>query len=237
MNAKAIFTVLPVLLALSVNGFPQVVYDQSFRDLTFLRFKNRLTEAILDRDTAKLFPLLAAQVHVSDDKCSYAPKECLMEEFRQNGPERDKLWDDMLKAVSFGFSQTVVNDAIYRLAGKGEVIFQAPSYLKSFDDSDKQYLLVLGQNVNIREKPALHSKVIAQATFEKLKYADPLRTGLRADFYFADGKQWYQVFLRDGRTGFVMEDFTSASLHRELSVKKINGEWKIISFYSPLPKC
>jgi len=225
------------VLVITMNAFPQVIYDQSFRDLTFVRFKNQLTEAILDRDTGKLFPLLAPQVHVSDDGCSYAPKECFMAEFCESGPDRDKLWDDMLKAVSFGFSQTVLNDAIYRLAGKGEVIFQAPSYLKSFDDKNNQYLLVLGQNVNIREKPTPYSKVVAQASFESLKYIDPVLTGQRSDFYFADGKQWYQVILRDGRVGFIIEDFASVSLKRELSVKKVNGEWKIISFYSPVPKC
>ncbi len=224
-------------LLVSLNGFSQVVYDQSFRDLSFVRFRNKLTEAVLDRDTSKLFPLLANEVHVSDDGCSYAAKECLMEQFRESGPDRDKLWNDMLKAVSFGFSQNIVKDAIYRLAGKGEVIFQAPSYLKAFDDKKNQYLLVLGQNVNIREKPTAYSKVVAQASFESLKYADPMLTGLRSDFYFSEGKQWYQVILAGGKTGFVMEDFVSASLSRELSVKKVSGEWKIISFYSPVPKC
>ena len=236
MKTKAFCPATFALLA-ALNGFSQTVYDQTFRDLSFVRFKNKLTEAILDRDTSKLFPLLAPQVHVSEDGCSYAPKECFMEEFRHSGPDRDKLWDDMLKAVSFGFSQTILKDAVYRLAGKGEVIFQAPSYLKSFDDNNKQYLLVLGQNVNIREKPTPYSKSVAQASFEKMKYIDPMQTGLRSDFYFEDGKQWYRVILRDGRAGFIMEDFTSASLHRELSVKKVNGEWKIISFYSPVPKC
>ncbi|HXH18200.1 MAG TPA: SH3 domain-containing protein [Chitinophagales bacterium] len=234
---KTTIAIIAAALILSFSGFTQIVNDQSFRDLSFVRFRNKLTEAILDRDTSKLFPLLAEQVHLSDEGCSYAPKTCFMEQFREGGPDRDKLWDDMLKAVSFGFSHNVVKDAIYRLAGKGEVIFQAPSYLKSFDDKNSQLLLVLGQNVNIREKPSPASKVVAQASFESLKYVDPLLTGQRSDFYFTDGKQWYQVILRDGRTGFIMEDFTSASLKRELSVKKVNGEWKIISFYSPVPKC
>ena len=224
-------------LLISQNSFAQPVYDQSFRDLSFVRFKNQLTEAILDKDTSKLFPLLAPEIHINDNGCSYAPKECFMAEFRLPGPDRDKLWSDMLKAVSFGFSHTVLKDAVYRLAGKGEAVFQAPSYLKSFDSKNNQQLLVLGQNVNIREKPTQYSKVIAQASFETLKYDDPLSTGSRSDFFFDDGKQWYRVTLRDGRTGYMMEDFTSASLTRELTVKKVNGEWKIISFYSPLPKC
>jgi len=223
-------------LALSFSSFSQVIYDQSFRDLSFVKFRNQLTEAILERDTSKLFPLLAAEVHASD-KCNYAPKDCMMEEFRHAGPDRDKLWSDLLKAISFGFSENVVKDVIYRLAGKGEVVFQAPSYLKTFDDKNKQYLLVLGQNVNVREKPTPYSKVVAQVSLETLKYVDPMLTGSRGDFYFADGKQWYQVMLRDGRTGFIVEDFTSAGLNRELSVKKINGEWKIISAFSSIPKC
>lgn len=229
----ALLTTLIILIV--SNSFSQVS-DQSFRDLAFVKFKNQLTEAILDRDTAKLFPLLADEVHASD-QCSYAPKSCFMDEFRHPGPDRDKLWNDLLKAVSFGFSHTVLNDAVYRIAGRAEVIFQAPSYLKSFDDKNQTQLLVLGQNVNIREKPTVYSKVLTQASFEALKYVDPLTTGLRSDFYFDEGRQWYRVMLRDGRTGFIAEDFTSASLNRELSVKKINGEWKIISAFSSIPKC
>ncbi len=229
----ALFATLTMLIVSS--GFAQVS-DQSFRDLSFVKFKNQLTEAILDRDTAQLFPLLADEVHASD-QCSYAPKNCFMDEFRNPGPDRDKLWNDLLKAVSFGFSHTVLNDAVYRMAGKGEVIFQAPSYLKAFDDKNKTQLLVLGQRVNIREKPTVYSKALTQTSFETLKYVDPLATGLRSDFYFDEGRQWYRVALRDGRTGFIAEDFTSASLNRELSVKKINGEWKIISVFSSIPKC
>src|SRR5688500_2751274 len=91
-----------LILLLESTSFAQVIYDQSFRDLSFVKFKNQLTEAIIGQDTGKLFPLLADEVHVSD-KCSYAPKDCFMEEFRHAGPDRDKLWSDMLKAISLGF--------------------------------------------------------------------------------------------------------------------------------------
>ncbi len=229
--------ILAFALTVSLAASAQMVYDQSFRDQSFLKFKVKLLEAILEKDTDKLSMLLADNVHVDDEACSYASKVCLLNEFKQSKTEADKLWDEMYRVASFGFSQNTMKDAIYRLAGKGEVIFQAPSYLRSFHDKGSQYLLVLGQNVNIREKPSTSSKVVAQASFEPLKYVDPMKTGLRSDFHFVNGKQWYEVELQGGRKGFILEDFVSASLDRELSVKKVNGEWKIISFYSPKPKC
>lgn len=228
---------LAFFTAFSTSSFAQTVYDQSFRDASFVKFKTQLMQAVVERDTAKLFPLLAPQVHVREDGCSYAPKTCFMNEFKKGGADAEKLWEDMLQILSFGFSRNVIKNDIYRLASEGEMIFQAPSYLNSFDDKNKTYLLVLGQGVNIRERPGTSSKVIAQASFEPLRYIDPLVTGLRSDFHFYNGKQWFEVVLADGRTGYIIEDYVSANINRELSVKKVNGEWKIISFFSPLPKC
>ena len=225
------------LLALPIFVCSQTGYDQSFRDASFAKFRAQLTQAVVDRDTAQLFALLAPQVHVNEDGCNYAPKQCFMNELKQGGTEAEKLWSDMLKVISFGFSQNVIKNNIYRLASEGETLFQAPSYLKSFDDKNKTQLFVLGQGVNIREKPSVNSKVIAQASFQTLSYIDPLVTGLKSDFHFLNGKQWFEVILPDGRTGYVIEDYVSANINRELSVKKVNGEWKIISFFSPLPKC
>ncbi len=234
---KTTMVFLASLLTLTFSGFSQTVYDQSFRDASFVKFKTQLMQAVVDRDTAKLFPLLAAQVHVNEDRCSYAAKECFMNQFRQGGPDAEKLWDDMMQIVSFGFSRNVIKNDIYRLASEGDLIFQAPSYLNGFDDKNKTYLFVLGQGVNVREQPNVKSKVIAQASFETLRYIDPLVTGLRSDFHFYNGKQWFEVVLADGKTGYIIEDYVSANINRELSVKKVNGEWRIISFFSPLPKC
>lgn len=234
---KTIILFFTLLSASAFSASSQTVYDQSFRDASFVKFKTQLMQAVVERDTAKLFPLLAEQVHVNESGCSYAPKSCLMREFRKGGSETEKLWDDMLKILSYGFSRNVMKNDIYRLASEGDVIFQAPSYLREFDDKNNTYLLVLGQGVNVRERPGTNAKVIAQASFETLRYIDPLVTGLRSDFHFYNGKQWYEVALADGRTGYIIEDFVSANINRELSVKKVNGEWKIISFFSPLPKC
>ena len=42
-----------------------------------------------------------------------------------------------MEVLSYGFSMNKVKDNIYRIANKGEVVFQAPSYLKYFDDKKK----------------------------------------------------------------------------------------------------
>lgn len=235
---KKLITSFGALLLVTALFAQHYVQDESYKDKSFVRFKVKLLQAILDRDTNQLFPLLADNVHLSDEECSFAPKSCFKDQFKLLPVKQHYIWDDLYRIVSQGFSQTKIKNNIYRLAEKGDIVFQAPSYLKRFDDNGSKYLLVLGQNVNVREKPSTGSKIIGQVSYQKLKYHDPAVSNSKSAFKVVDGKQWYEVILPNGKKGYIIEDYVSAAIDKELSVKKINGQWKIITYYNPPPpKC
>ncbi len=222
-----------LVLAAPIASAQKMIVDDSFKDDSFMRFKLKLTEAILDRDTTKLFALVDDEVKVTAEMqtSNQGFKEVFRDELYNYDGEHDP-WAELKEMTSFGFRRNVVNNSInFWNAEKGETVFQAPSYQPFIAGNQDIYLFVLTDNVNVREKPTIYSKVVGHASNERLKYTYPNK-GVSA--IFNDGYNWLEVTLSNGTTGYIAEKFTSVRMNKELSVKKVNGEWKIISYYTPL---
>ena len=143
-------------------------------------------------------------------------------------------WDELLEVMAFGFRKNVVgNGANSWRANEGEIVFQAPSYQRFIENDHDIYLMVLGDHVNVREKPTIYSKKLRTVSKKKLKYELPDQG---VSTIFNDGYNWVKVQFSDGQTGYIVDEFTSLKLTKEISVKKVNGEFKITSYYS-LPGC
>lgn len=228
---------LMMLLSLITNLAlaQKMINDQSYEDESFLKFKVKLMQAILDRDTAQLFALVDENVKIGMDELPSKKqfREIFRDDFYTHGVEYD-LWKEMLEVISFGFRRKVMDDNVnFYHAQKGEVIYQAPSYQVFLEGEYSSHLFVLADNVNIREKPTIYSKSLGRVTQQRLTYRYPDH-GVSA--IFNDGYNWVEVDLKNGKTGYVADVFTSLKMSHEISIKKVNGEWKIVSFFSP-PGC
>lgn len=214
-----------------------IIRDDSYTDPNFVAFKVDLLKAIIHKDTTELFALVADDVTISDEVCDRLPSECFKDIFRELPPNINPAWDDLYRAVSYGFVSTKIKQSIPGYARKGEMVFQAPSYSPLIPEDDGR-LLVLGSNVNVREQPGSDGKVLTRVSYQKLAYNDPFTSPSLSAYTLIEGKLWYEVILPDGTKGYIMEDLVSASLDRELSVKKVDGQFSIISFYQrPRPGC
>lgn len=230
LTQLATLGLLLVVLAAKPANAQQIIKDDSYNDPEFVKFKMQLVEAVLKRDTTLLFALVDDRVLVSDEPCGQIPLNCFKDIFRGVPASVNPAWDDMYRAISFGFSENHIRQNMPGYAHKGEVVFQAPSYQSRVPDNNKQ-LLVLGQMVNIRQSPDVHAPVVDRVTFKKLDYNDPLTSSSVTAYNRVNGKMWYEVLLADGSKGYIIEDYVSASLQREISIKKVDGTFKIISFY------
>lgn len=214
----------------------QVIRDDSYSDPEFLAFKVDLLKAILHKDTSELFALVADDITTSDEVCDRLPSECFKDIFRELPANINPAWDELYRAVSYGFVSTKVKQSIPGYARKGERVFQAPSYMPLLPDDGR--LLVLGNYVNVREQPGADGKVLTRVSYQKLSYNDPFTSPSLSAYTLIDGKLWYEVLLAEGQKGYIIEDLVSASLSREISVKKVDGHYSIISFYQrPKPGC
>ena len=218
--------IFPLLFLLSHGLFGQMsLLDESYLDPEFLRFKTELTLAILDKDPDRLAPLLHDNLFYSKEIDAAASKQTLLEDLRSpNHPD----WKELYRLISFGFTR-VKGANPTEITSRHPHYFTAPSFVYTPENSNK--LLVTGTTVNIRSRPGTAAPVIATATWEWLEFHHPVTDDLVEENLFVDGKSWYEVVLSNGRIGYIVEDFVSASLLTELTVIKMERGWKIISFF------
>jgi hypothetical protein len=212
----------------------QLIIDESYKDESFWTFKAELESCLLNRDKTKLKSMLADTVYESKDGCGNPG--CSKDEFIEycfNDDDDQDTWEEMLRITRFGFHRY---DSLYQhfLTNVVAFGFQAPSYLKTINTDDE--IIVLGENVNIREKPSKNAKVIAKASFEKFKCDCNILTSKETTYQTADGIDWLEIYLPNGHVGYIAEKYTSYNVIKELTVVKIKGAWKIVS-YSHAPGC
>lgn len=231
MLKKLTFTFISVFITQILNA--QLINDQSYFDADFIIFKSKLIQAINKKDSLTLSSLMDDTVFGLKDECGI--KGCSKADFFKYSfsTNDDSNWLELSKIVRFGFLRKLKSHP-YGLTKMKEQVYQAPSYLDKFDY--EKNTAILGENVNIRELPSVDSKVIDKLSFEIVSCECGTSNMKKDSFTESDGIRWVKIRLKDGRTGYVAEKYTSNIIWREITVIKINGEWKIKSI-SPTMFC
>lgn len=228
---KNLTLILFYLSTFSLKG--QIIHDESYLDLSFLKFKTELLNCVIQQDTTKLKKLFAERIFESKDLCGYpgCTKEELLEYyFRENANES---WNSMLAIIRFGFRR-IEDEAPENIIPHDKIIFQGPSYLTKVDSENE--LIILGENVNIRKEPSLKSEIIRKTSFEVFPCDCNILTMTNQTYQTVDGVNWIEIKLEDEKKGYVASELTSYDLIKEMTIAKVNGEWKIISWFQA-PGC
>lgn len=217
--------IITIILSFSFSNAQESLFtDEAFKDNDFYNFKLKLGKAIDNKNVEELRPLLSDSIIDSKDGCGICPKEVFITNYFKN--QNGYWWGVMKNAFRFGFK-------------KYKGYYQAPSFYQKVDAENE--IIILAENVNVRKKPSLKSEVIGQLSFQKVK-SKPMPVLLSNEenkeyFVNADGYAWIKVTLKNGKSGYVVQDFTNLRIiEKEITVKKINGNWKITSFSNP-PGC
>ncbi|WP_299125398.1 SH3 domain-containing protein [uncultured Tenacibaculum sp.] len=220
--------IFTLTILFSINSFGQIINDESYLDLSFLKFKTELLNCVMQKDTLKLKDFLAERVFESKDICGYpgCPKDQLIKYYFKESAEDS--WKDMLAILRFGFSR-LEDENPDNIVPHDKVIFQGPSYLKKIDTENQ--LLILGENVNIRKEPSLKSEIIRTATYEVFNCDCNTLTMTNKTYQTVDGINWIEIKLEQNKIGYVSSKLTSYDLIKEMTIAKVNGEWKIISWF------
>ncbi|MCV6629511.1 MAG: SH3 domain-containing protein [Flavobacteriaceae bacterium] len=134
----------------------------------------------------------------------------------------------MFKIIRFGFVRAIDKNP-KRIVPHDSLIFHGPSYLKKVAIDNE--IIVLGEHVNIREKPSLKAKVMRTASFEKFKCDCSILTAKKTTFQRVDGMGWLEIKLANGEIGYIATKLTSYDLVKEMTIAKVKGEWKIIAYF------
>lgn len=223
--------VITLLFAIGIStiGNSQIIKDETYLDKDFWTFRAKLEEAIINKSTTKLKKLLADKVRESNDGCgaSGCDKDEFIEYYFGDGSV-DETWEEIKTVVRFGFIRRI--DEYTEMPVKHDkTVFQAPSYLSEIDEDNE--IIVLGEKVNIREQPSLNAKVIKQASYEVFKCDCNILTSKETTYQTKEGIGWLEIYLENNKIGYIAAKYTSYEIIKEMTVGKINGKWKIISYY------
>ena len=225
------------------NSFAQAyILDESYKDKDFLAFKLKLVKVLMDEDKKGLLELVDENVIVS--RHADPGKKGFETYFFNEGSNESSFWKEALSVVSYGFRNKEVEDWEKKEHG-AQKIFYAPSFHKDFHwmhggerEKFNNKCLVLGDKVNVREKPTTKSKVIGRLSYE------PVETNLEPGGEWNPGiwentekdekyPHWYEVKLKNGKIGYIVADYISDNYSIDFRVAKTNDGWKIISFTIP----
>lgn len=225
--------ILLITFLFSINSYGQIINDESYLDLDFLKFKTELLNCVIQKDTIKLRSFLAEFVFESKDICGYpgCTKDELIKYYFEENP--DYSWKNMLTILRFGFSRLEDKNP-NNIVPHDKIIFQGPSYLKKIDTENE--LIILGENVNIRKEPSLKSKIIRTTSYEVFKCDCNIIDMTNKTYQTVDGINWIEIKLGNNKIGYVASELTSYDLPKEMTIAKVNGKWKIISWFQS-PGC
>lgn len=220
---KTSFTYFCLFFTILLSAQQELFYSETFKDESFFQFTLTLKKALKEKNPEILKTILADSVEDGFGGCGYCSKSAFINNhFSPN--QKDYWWNILKNTIRFGFA---------RVKKEGTIYFQAPSWYQKYESEEE--LIILGENVNVRKRAAIQSEVIDQLSFTKVDCNCGIENVTEETYVTADGYQWVQITLPDGRKGYIVTDFTSVGdeNYKELSVEKINGEWKITSFFNP----
>jgi len=208
----------------------QYIYDESFKDESFIRFKLKFTQAVLDNDTLTLYDMIADSVYKDCIQMDKSSKEYLIKQLR-NGLSmwNDRLRKKLLEYTSLGFARYEIGEYHWH-HGKIEirnesVVYEMPSCAKH------AYAFVKAENVNIREKPSIESNILKTVSLVPINLGKGFSD--QELCYYDKEFCWIKVILPNNCEGYISLKYLFINDQETMVFQKINGEWKIIQWCLP----
>lgn len=188
--------------------------DEGAQDASFIAFRARLLEAAAARDTAAVLSAFAPEATISFG-AEASGAEGVREVWFDNQHGGDEpLWTALVRTISMG--STVESG-----------IVAAPYMFLGFpDDLDPfQHVVIIGEQVRVRNAPTLAGGVLASFTHTIVPtaYDDAFPTE-------ADGYLWIPIRLENGERGWVADDFVWSPVGLRAGFEKRGSTWKILYF-------
>lgn len=225
-----------IFLFLYNSSYAQsITNDESYLDDSFWKFKITLANTVIKKDKEKLKDLLYNKILECWDAFDCAGSEgCNKEKFIDIffDENENKNWEILKNIVKIGFSRKIDTTNYKHINEKRDsIIFVGPSFNKELSNENSK-IIVLAENLNVRFKPSLNSKIITTISYGA--YECELNQNGAIVEYFGNKISWIKVKLSNGTEGYIAKKFTSAFLDRTVKVAKINNEWKLIVYYCNL---
>lgn len=192
--------------------------DEGKTNASFNAFRSKLIEAVKKRD--KNFVISILDRNITNSFGGIGGINEFKEMWKINNP-KTALWDELLTVL--------INGGAFYKEAESKGIFCAPYSFMAFpEDLDSfEYLVIFGNNVNLREKPNTSAKVVAQLSYNivKVDYQNSVLDKNKEDDY-----SWLNVETLGGKKGYVSADFVRSPIDYRACFERKGGQWKMTVF-------
>jgi hypothetical protein len=190
--------------------------DEGARDASFKAFRNRLIEAVKQRNTRFVLTILHPKIHLSFGG-HYGVKDFL-EMWKPDSPDSE-VWKELSTILSLGGTFSTSD---------GKRMFWAPYTFSTFpDDLDAfEYAPIVGENVRVRLQPNATAGIVTSLSYDIVK----------ATFLISDDNRkdnipgWVKVVAPNGRNGYVASRYIRSPIDYRLGFERIRSKWLITAF-------
>jgi hypothetical protein len=183
--------------------------DDSASVATFAAFKASLLAAAKRGDLATLKNAMAQEVQF-ERELQLTPDELIRTlDLREGTP-----WVDLERALRMGVAKEADAD---------EETFIAPYIGAYVTEMDLSEMVVIGRNVNAREKPALTSMIVERLSYDIVEGGPESTVVTKSD----PSTGWINIVTPSGKTAWVQDRYFDVGTYYRF--QRIDGIWKLVS--------
>ncbi|MBK9981710.1 MAG: SH3 domain-containing protein [Saprospiraceae bacterium] len=215
-----------LIQAVSAQQKPYPPRDETNTDPSLLAFVTDLKKAVADRDQTWVMKSLADDAESSVD--SDLNKESFIKNWDVDNDSSD-FWRIVMRTVEMG--GVFLHDTADH-SGKFQFVFPYTYALDlSIEDDYYDMGVITGKNVNLRSKPNIKGEVVAQLSYDIIRFMTDTKQGLQitSGSNGLGEPEWYKIetYGKD-KKGWVNWRFVYNLMGPRLFLyKESSGKWKI----------
>ncbi len=186
--------------------------DEAMADPSFRAFRTTLDAAVAAKDASALRGLLAPDVLINFGGESGA--DVFFERWQPSAAD-SKLWELLAELLRSG-------STFHRESGAADATY--PFFFESFPDDFDGFTsgVIVGRNVNVRERPDSESPVVAQLSYDIVRVPDWGEGDSQSP-----ASPWVRVELHDGNAGYVSRKLIRSPAGYRVGFHASAGTWKL----------
>ncbi len=216
---NVVLSILIMTFAMAVAGQERFVKpaDDAAKDPSFLAFRTKLIAAAERKDLKYVMGVMDPKIELS-----FGGHQGL-KDFRELWKDEASFWNEFLLVIKNGGGFSPPAKGYGRTFVAPYTFSHWPDGYDAFD-----FHVIFGNNVNLREKPAMDAKVLDKLSYNIVKITgdEPERTDEQND----KGPDWYRIETLGGKKGWVKSEFVRSSIGYRAGFEKKNGVWKMTFF-------
>jgi Bacterial SH3 domain len=213
---SVLMVVIVTLTATATTARKLYPVDEGAKDASFKAFRDRLIEAVKQRNTRFVLNVLHPKVRLSFG--GDAGKKDFLKIWKPDGPD-SQLWKELSTILSMGGTFST---------SEGQRTFWAPYTFSTFpDDVDAfEHAAIVAENVRVRSQPNATASIVTSLSYDIVKATFP-NSDSSGEGNVAG---WVRVVVSDGSTGYVASKYIRSPIDYRVGFEKIRGKWLITAF-------